>query len=480
MISYLYIIILLIEVINTSTYLLPASKCPREDSLRKCLDQHIKGTVNYRDDFFSYNTDLNVEYNQRIIYFPVAFVRPIDVIDVQNTIKCGAKLNYPIVARSGGHSSESYSLGDRDCYLVIDLITLNEVTVDITSQTAIIGTGNTLNPLYYAINQYEFAFPGGLCPHVGVGGHIMGGGMGLIARRFGYASDSILDAQIVLANGTVVNNVKEHPELLWAIRGAGNAGYGIVTSLTLRIYPIPKTVAYHSFTYDMNQIPSLISVINQLGYNLHQNLTFATAIFESQVHVNGIYLGPVDELQLHMQEFIKLSKPKSVSYIEDDLYNVILYDSGSASNHSDFKIKSFYIDSTGLSDEGVNYLMKFVERFKCKIGVDFSLIGGGVDKFRRNETAYVHRGFLYHLKLKAFTPTEECLQDLGMFSQNFQRKYTSYESYQNHIDRQLDNWQCRYYGENFGRLVEIKRKYDPYNLFRWNQSISTNTRISCY
>ncbi|RIB00719.1 hypothetical protein C2G38_2301065, partial [Gigaspora rosea] len=182
--------------------------------------------------------DLNKQYNKRVIHFPVAFVHPIDVLDVQNTIKCAIILKYPIVARSGGHSFEGYGLGDKDCYLVVDLVNLNKITIDITSQTAVIGTGNLIDTFYYEVNQLGFAFPSGDCTGIGVGGIIMGGGIGCLNRKFGLSSDNILDAKIVLANGTVVYNVKNYPELFWAIRGAGNAGYGIVTDLTLRIYPI--------------------------------------------------------------------------------------------------------------------------------------------------------------------------------------------------------------------------------------------------
>ncbi|CAG8785800.1 33759_t:CDS:1, partial [Racocetra persica] len=84
----------------------------------------------------------------------------------------------------------------------------------------------------------------------------------------------------------------------------------------------------------------------------------------------------------------------------------------------------------------------------------------------------------YSIKLDV--TSEICLRDIDLFSPYFQRKYTNYQSYQNLIDRVLDNWQRRYYGENFEKLVKIKRRYDPDYVFHWNQSIPTNTEISCY
>ncbi|CAG8806611.1 34959_t:CDS:2, partial [Racocetra persica] len=261
-------------------------KCPQEDSLRRCLNQHhIKGLINFRENFVRYNKDINFEYNRLIINFPVAFIHATDILDIQNAIKCGVELNYPVVARSGGHSYESYSLGDKDCYLVIDLADLNKITINIISQTAIVETGNLIELLQYELNQYAFAFPAGTCSYLGVGGLVLGGAVGYLNRKFGTLSDNILDAQIVLANGTIVNNAKEYPELFWAIRGAGN------------------------FEYDLDQTPLLISVINQLGNNLHRNISFLTKL-TTLTTIRGIYLGSVYEMQPHIQEFIKLSKPK--------------------------------------------------------------------------------------------------------------------------------------------------------------------------
>ncbi|KAF0376687.1 cannabidiolic acid synthase-like 1 [Gigaspora margarita] len=235
--------------------------------------------------FSDYNKDIEFEFSWLVIYFPIAFIHPLDEFVVQSAIQCAAGLNIPTVARSGGHSYEGYSLG------------------------------------------------GGTCPSAGVGGLIMGGGLGYLSHRFGMSSDNILDAQIVLANGTVVYSAKKYPELLWAIRGAGNAGYG-----------------------------------------------------------------SADELRhyVDVQAFIKLSKPKNVTYIESDFYHIEVPEKSAA--HVYLKPLTFFFDQKGIPYEGI---------------------------------------------------------------------------------KQLDNWQCRYYAENFERLVEIKQKYDPYNLFRWNQSIPTTTNISC-
>ncbi|KAF0509600.1 FAD-binding domain-containing protein [Gigaspora margarita] len=394
MISHLYILFFFFVTIRASSYLHPVIKCPEEDSIRKCLDQyHIKGPVNFRNNTVAYNKDLNFEYNLRVIHFPVAFVHPIDVFDVQNAIKCAVKLNFPIVARSGGHSYEGYGLGDKDCSLVVDLETLNKIIIDIASQTAIVETGNKLESLYYETNRHGFAFPAGVCPYVGVGGHITGGGVGHLNRIFGLSSDNVLDAQIVLANGTIINSAKKYPELFWAIRGAGNAGYGIITTLTLRIYPIQKIATRVALLYDFDQTPLVISVMNQLGGNLHRNLTVLIRISsDAPTTVEGIYLGSANESQPYLQEFIKLSKPKSITYFENDLYSILTEGKESTKTPGFYKVKSFFIDSTGLSYEGIKYFMSFTKSIKCAVNNHVMLLNGGkVNDIRRNETAFIHR-----------------------------------------------------------------------------------------
>ncbi|RIB08380.1 hypothetical protein C2G38_2006315, partial [Gigaspora rosea] len=389
-----------------------------------------------------------------MVYFPIAFVHPLDEFDVQSAIQCAAKLNIPTVARSGGHSYEAYSLGGQDCSLVINLGHFKNITIDTISQTAVIGTGIPVKPLYHKVHEHWFAFPAGLCPLVGVGGHMMGGGMGFLSRKFGMAADNILDAQIVLANGTVVYSAKEYPELLWAIRGAGNAGYGIITALTLRIHPIPKIVTRLIINYDFDQTPLLFSVLDQLGPNFHQNLTLYVVINSDSdtgpsTSIDCIYLGSADEFRQHVdvQEFIKLSKPKNVTYIENDLYYFQVVKNMTL--HGYYKSPSFFFDQRGIPDEGIKYYMQFMKTFKCRAHSKTLLIAGGkVNEISRNEIAYVHRGFKYHIAMAVPFPdahseeTKECIQELEKFNKHFLQNYASYECYQNLIDRQLDNWQC--------------------------------------
>ncbi|RIB30108.1 hypothetical protein C2G38_1949230, partial [Gigaspora rosea] len=125
--------------------------------------------------------------------------------DLEHHIICGKNLNFTVIARSGGHSSESYSIGNRDCTLIVDPRYMNKLIIDTSTQTAKIRPGVTLNTLFYSLSEQGFAFPSGECSTIGVG-IMMNGGLGGLMRKFGTSSDNLYDAQIVLANRTIVDH----------------------------------------------------------------------------------------------------------------------------------------------------------------------------------------------------------------------------------------------------------------------------------
>ncbi|CAG8584239.1 15569_t:CDS:2, partial [Gigaspora rosea] len=475
--------------------------CPGEESLRDCLKKcKFEGTTHFRSDLedTAYDNDLGREYNLRVIRYPVAFVHPINNNDVSKAIICGANHNFPVIARSGGHSFESYSIGDKNCTLVVDLINFNKISINKADKTAVVGSGSRLGILYYELNKAGFAFPSGNCPSVGVGGIILGGGEGLLMRKFGMSSDNLVDAEIVLADGTIVENANatRYEDLFWALRGAGNAGYGIVTSLTLQIHEIPKTVTFMDFTYNFNldSIKLMYQTINKIGRRFDKDLSiiFGFSHPGNVAFVRGTYLGPQNELEKILKNFIEKSKPKEVKYSEGDWFSAIYKNTPYPMNTEEgakhprivpisVKMKSFYVDNPGLSDKGVETLFDFMEAIK-KEGCGFYIVailyaGGEVNEIPRSKTAFVHRGLMYNILTPVSLPLtggEKCLNRLENFAKEF-RKYTSSESYQNLIDKELDNWQERYYVENIDELVKIKLKYDPHEVFRWNQSIPSSS-----
>ncbi|CAG8475906.1 7963_t:CDS:2 [Acaulospora morrowiae] len=489
------------ECIKCASYVPENPFDPSESTTLKSCLKYVTGKVLYRDDDEYYN---NIKgCNCRTIYYPIAIVYAANVADVQESVNCGNQLGISVVARSGGHSYEDYSLGGRNGVLVVDVANFDQIVVDEESQTAVVGTGNKVGPIYYGLSQYGYLLPTGSCSNVGIGGQATGGGYGFVGRKYGMASDNIVAAEVVLANGTFLSpvNSSSHSDLFFALRGAGNAGYGIITSLTIQIYPVPEKIVYFHLSYDDANIQSVFDAYNQIGPSLDESFSLYLTLSPKTIWGNnscasadkinlfsmGTYLGSLDEAVEGLSDYLNASSPIEPEFTETTWYEELLSFVGGGNLESlidpefdpePFKVKSFFIDSPGLTEEAVTVLQTFINTVKCRTLAMFELIGGGVNNnFSPNETAFVHRNSLYllqfEMKLRGVDEEvrKECLDDIRDFSVMFQEKYTSYYSYQNYIDSELLDWEHRYYGQHFERLVEIKAKYDPNNLFNWNQSI---------
>ncbi|PUZ51116.1 hypothetical protein GQ55_6G149600 [Panicum hallii var. hallii] len=191
---------------------------------------------------------------------PDAVVLPASRRDLQRAVLCARRAAAAIRVRSGGHSYEGQSytvagaaLGDGDApFVVVDLMNLNRVRVDAASATAWAESGATLGEVYHAVarsaspngssSSSSLAFAAGSCSTVGVGGHVSGGGFGLLSRKFMLAADNVLDALLVDAEGRVLDRGAMGEDVFWAIRGSRGGSWGVVYAWKLRLVPVLDTV----------------------------------------------------------------------------------------------------------------------------------------------------------------------------------------------------------------------------------------------
>src|SRR2546430_2052515 len=150
--------------------------------------------------------------------------------DVQAVVRWGRRRGVRVIPRSGGHSYAGYSTGGG---VVVDLSTLSGVRV--AGKTAVIGPGTRLFDVYAALASRGGTIPAGSCPTVGFGGLTLGGGVGLASRKLGTTSDNVVAMTVVAGDGRVLEvDATHHPDLFWALRGAGGRNFGIVTSFRVR------------------------------------------------------------------------------------------------------------------------------------------------------------------------------------------------------------------------------------------------------
>jgi len=230
----------------------PSSLDTREKFVQ-CLYEypHITTSISnvvYTQTNSSYSSVLDVSI-QNLRFFngsskPLVIVTPLDVSHIQATIICSQRHGLQIRTRGGGHDYEGLSYVAEVPFVVVDLIKLREIEVDVENSTAWVQAGATLGEVYYGISQKSktLGFPAGVCPTVGVGGHISGGGYGFLMRKYGLAADNVIDALIVDVNGNLLDKETMGEDLFWAIRGGGGASFGVIVAWKIKLVPVPSTV----------------------------------------------------------------------------------------------------------------------------------------------------------------------------------------------------------------------------------------------
>jgi FAD binding domain/Berberine and berberine like len=428
-------------------------------------------------------------YNERFNgVMPNAVGQPLHGADVQGAVSWAVAHGVPLRARSGGHSYAGYSTLSGG--VVLDLRNLRSISVDRGAGAATIGAGAALIDVYRALAAHGVTIPAGSCPSVGIGGHALGGGMGLAGRAFGLTTDNILAAQIVTADGRL-RTVNRHTDsgLLWALRGGGGGNFGIVTGLQLRVHRIPPVASWFNVSWPWSSASEAIAAWqawapharNQLSSVFHLSTGGSTP----QVSVTGQYLGPMSVLNRLLAP-LRDAPGAQISFANQDYFGLQARFAGClgrsvASCHTagtraggqleraSFDAKSDYVTKP-LSGAGRGALISAIEVRQGQSGsgaILFDSYGGAINSVAPSATAFVHRRTLFCIQYLAYNGGAPWLAQ----THGRMRPFVSGMAYQNYIDPQLNGWQQAYYGGNYSRLQSIRRRVDPEHHFTFPQAI---------
>jgi FAD/FMN-containing dehydrogenase len=422
--------------------------------------------------------------NRQFDYKPAVLVRCATEGDVTLSIWFARQHQLRIAIRSGGTSPGGFSSNDGG--MVIDLSPMKSIVVDTAEPSVRVGGGVLLKALIETLGPTGLMVPVGECMPVGVPGLALGGGFGLLSRSHGLTCDNILEARVVTADGTALTaSRRENPDLLWALRGAGGGNFGVVTSLTLRLHPVPPAIAFATVFWPLAQAGKVLkaaltdfaedapdeldALISMLPMPTGKRVLGALAVYDGGPAVGAKVLSRLTGLGTPMQAKIStgpyfkvlLGLPNQVREIHD------YYKSGFVTGRLPDPAIDLLVDRFASTEENAPEIENMVM---------FELAGGAINLVPPTATAFVHRHHTLLLSLVATwkgaagepnPPEKRWADDLYAAL----APYYSGEVYQNYPDLELGDPLRAYYGENLERLMAVKRQFDPENAFRFAQGI---------
>ncbi|XP_071742623.1 berberine bridge enzyme-like D-2 [Rutidosis leptorrhynchoides] len=468
----------------------------------------------------------NLRFSGSSMPKPAVIVFPETKEQLAKTVMCARESSLEIRARCGGHSYEgtsSVSTYGRP-FVVIDMTKLEKVSVDVNSGTAWVEAGATLGQMYYAIAESSavHGFSAGSCPTVGVGGHISGGGFGLLSRKYGLAADNVVDAILVTADGELMNREAMGEDVFWAIRGGGGGVWGIVYAFNVILSSVPETVTNFvvSRPGTKGYVTDLVNKWQHIAPKLPEDFYLSSFVGAGlperkgkpglSATFKGFYLGAKTKmLSIINQTFPELkvmeNDCKETSWIES-----ILFFSGYGDESSVSDLKNRFLQDKLYYKAKSDYVRIPIPRFGLTTALDIlekqpkgyvilDPYGGAMETISSDSIPFPHREgniftiqYLVEWKEVDSDKADEYLAWIRGFhgsmtpyvAQDPRAAYINYMDVDigvmNWIKTRVDSddavemgreWGEKYFYKNYDRLVRAKTQIDPYNVFRHQQSI---------
>jgi FAD binding domain/Berberine and berberine like len=424
---------------------------------------------------------------------PEAVVRCRTPEDVAESLAVARRLDLEAAARGGGHcfAGRSATRG-----LVIDLSAMGAVRE--SDGIAKVGAGARLGEIDDRLATAKLAIPAGSCPAVGIAGLTLGGGLGILGRRYGLTSDQLVQAQVVLANGRVVECDERREEgLFWALRGAGSGRLGVVTSFWFRTVPAPDMTCFRLLwppakAADLLEVwqswapsaPDELAASLLLNVPADPGLPPTAALFGSCVHGKDETERMLDELVVATGADPSSSSIEHLEYTAAKRYlwehapGAEPHEPGPAAEQPRpalvFSKSEFF--RRELSRDAIVALVDHLEAALRAPGqareLDFTPWGGAYNRLAPEVTAFPHRRERFLLKhavsvdADATTETQDAACDWLTRSWELVHPLGSGGVFPNFAEPGLSDFSTAYYGANRDRLIRIKAEYDADNLFR--------------
>ncbi|MDZ5252158.1 FAD-binding oxidoreductase [Clostridium sp. LIBA-8841] len=410
-------------------------------------------------------------------YYPKVIIYPNNITDVINAVNWARKQGLNIRCRSAGHNYESFSVANDA--VVIDVSNLIDFKIDTKEGYVRIGPGYALGQLYPKIAKYGFAFVGGSCGSIGVSGITLGGGVGFLQREYGLVCDNLVEAQIVDAFGRIITaNSHQNQDLFAALRGAGSNNFGVVVSLTFKVYPIDK-VTVLTAEWPKDRRYEVIQVFQRVGEHLDNRYTIKVSMTKDAIELYGVGLRSTEkEMEQALSVLLKIPNKTNYTTKQIGLKEYMQKYQDFVSKPTGFKITGL-LAYNPLGKAPCQILFDYLDNsppIKPPIDIGFLLLGGKIAENESLPSAYPHRDAKVLVQIDAeWTPQYSMYANNTVrWVNNLRESLIPYANfgYLNYCDINIPNYLYNYFGNNVSWLKIVKEKYDPYNLFYYPQGIN--------
>lgn len=421
-------------------------------------------------------------YNAMIDKKPAMIVKCVDVADVIAAVNFGREQDILVAVRGGGHNGGG--LGICDDGLVIDLSGIKFIRVDVEQQTVRVGGGNLWGEVDHATHPFGLAVPAGIISSTGVGGLTLGGGVGHLSRKYGLTIDNLLEADMVLADGSFVTvNENKNSDLFWAIRGGGG-NFGIVTSFKFQAHPV-KTVIGGPTLWPIERTEEIMKWYHNYITNAPDELNgfIATMIipgapFPPELHnkqfcgIVWCYLGDQSTFDELFKEINALNPV--FAHVGEMPYPAIqtLFDGLLPPGLQWYWRADFFND---LPAEASAQHLKFGSSIPSPLSqMHLYPISGAAGRVGDEDTPWAYRDAKYAGVIVGVDPDPANASKITEWCKDYWtalHPYSAGGAYSNFMMNEGQERVKASYKHNYRRLAGIKHKYDPHNLFRVNQNI---------
>lgn len=423
-------------------------------------------------------------YNAMINRRPALIARCTDVADVITAVQFARENKMLLSIRGGGHNAGG--LGVCDDGLVIDLSHMKGIRVDPVERTARVEGGCTWGDVDHATHAFGLAAPTGIISTTGVGGLTLGGGLGHLTRRCGLTIDNLLSADVVLADGRFVTaNADKNQDLFWAIRGGGG-NFGVVTSFLFRLHPV-HTDYGGPMLYEMSEAPKMMAWYREFIRKAPEDLTgfFAFLIvppgppFPVPLHKKtmcGIvwcYSGPMEKAE-EIFKPIRSFSPPACDLVGPIPHTALqsMFDGLYPTGHQ-WYWKADFVNE--LSDEAIALHIKYCSKIPTmQSSMHLYPINGAAHRVGKSDTPWSYRDATWAQVIVGVDPNPANKDKISAWAKEYWDAVHPYSAGGAYVNFMMDEGEDRVkasYKGNYDRLVAVKTKYDPNNLFRVNQNI---------